>query len=301
MLKSNFWGNDIISRMLANYTAVNGLNPAANLTTVIVSKPSVVSGTWHAATTTKNTVVRITGIEGAGYSGSNYLLYNRESMAAYQTAKGTGRDPVMQIPAITKKSQLVPFLNIYYGLGLSPDEIIEGDVTSPTDGSTFTVRIDPTLNNYQFNAGADFKCTTTGYVASDTVKTKDLSGLNYPSADLTTSQAYMATYPYSFTKEFATLSKLTISSELTAAVAQSLTNVTGFAWTMDAGPYSLSGAKITYAALNSSEVKANPIYKYVVTILLGTDSTKMRGTLILQFNEPFDVTLPPADGENIPG
>lgn len=301
MLKRNYWANDFISRLLTNFSSVNGLSPALTLANVVVSKPAKVSGTWHSATTTKNTAVRITGIAGVNYTDSNYILYNRESFATYIALRGTQAALPMLIPgSLTKKSQLVPFLNIYYGLGLSPEEIVEGNVVIPTDGNNFTIRIDPTPENYQYNVGYDFVCKATGNVASTTVKTTDLSGLNYPSADLTVSQAYVFTYPLSFTSEFATLSKLTVQSQVDDALAKSLSNVTGLTWTLAAGNYSLSGAKISYAALNSSAVFANPDFKYVVTIDLGTDSAKMRGTLILQFNEPFDVTLPPDDGEKIP-
>ena len=300
MLNRNYWGNQFLLRLLANVSSINGMTTMTP-DNVIVSKPSVLSGTWHSATTKKNTAIRVTGRDGGVFTGTNYILYDRESMGKYVTAKQDFASKPMLVPAITKKSQLVPFLNYYFGLGLSADEIIEGDVTPPTDGSIFTVRINPTANNYQYNEGYDFICKVGGYVAADTVKVVDLSGLNYPSADLTASQAYAASYPYSFTKEFATLSKLTVQSEVDSALMKSINNVMGTKFTMEAGDYSLSGATITYAALNSSAVAANPAYKYVVTIKLSTDSVKMRGTLILQFNEPFDVTLPPADGEVIPG
>lgn len=301
MLARNYWSSKFIDRLLTTTSSNNGM---ATMTTdnVIVSKPAVLNGTWHQATTDKNTAVRVTGVEGGIYTGTNYILYDRVGFEAYVNIKGDGyKTKPMQIPAITKKSQLVPFLNIYFGLGLSADEIIEGDVTIPSAGGVFTIRIDPTANNYQFNAGYDFPCTTDGYVASATVKKADLSGLVYPSTDLTASQAYMASYPLSFTKEFATLSKLTVQSQVDAALMKSINNVMGTKFTMEAGDYSLSGAKIIYAALNSTAVQANPNYKYVVTIKLSNDSVKMRGTLILQYNEPFDVTLPPADGEAIPG
>lgn len=302
MLRRNYWGESFIRRLLVNYSSLNGISPTmVPDTNVSVSRPASLTGTWRGSATTKDTAIRVTGIDGVAYGGSNYLLYNREKFETYVSVRKGGKDSVMAIPKITKKSQLVPFINIYYGMGLSPNEIIEGDVTTPDDGSTFTIRVDPIADNYQFNVGFDFKCTLTGYVATDTVKKVDLSGFVYPSADLTAQQAYVATYPISFTPEFATLSKLTVKSEVDQSICDILKKYVNPAFSMDAGDYSLSGAKITYAALNSSAIAGNPTYKYVVAIQLSNASVKMRGLLMLHFNEPFDLTIPPKDDEVIPG
>lgn len=302
MLRRNYWGESFIRRLLSNYSGINGISPTmVPGENVNVSRPASLVGTWRGTATTKDTAVRVTGIAGVAYGGSNYLLYNREKFETYVGIHKDGKDSVMSIPKITKKSQLVPFLNIYYGLGLSANEIVEGDVTTPDDGSVFIVHIDPIADNYQYNVGFDFKCTLTGYVASSTVKRVDLSGLVYPSADLTAQQAYVASYPISFTPEFATLSRLTVKSEVDQSICDILKKYVNPAFSMSAGDYSLSGAKITYAALNSSAIAANPSYKYVVAIQLSNDSVKMRGQLLLQFNEPFDLTIPPKDDEVIPG
>ncbi len=144
-----------------------------------------------------------------------------------------------------------------------------------------------------------FFCLLSG-VASTAQNAKVLS-FALDAADLTAQQAYVASYPISFTPEFATLSKLTVKSEVDQSICDILKKYVNSAFSMGAGDYSLSGAKITYAALNSSAIAANPSYKYVIAIQLSNDSVKMRGLLLLQFNEPFDLTIPPKDDEVIPG
>jgi len=301
MIKTNIWGDDFLTRLLATVSSSNGLNPQMTMANTQVSRPASLVGTWRGTTTDKNTAIRVTGIEGVAYHGSNYILYNRIGLGVINELRGDFSKNPIQIGAIKRKSELVAYLNRYFGYGLKTTDIVDGDVVTPTDGSTFTVHLDPIADHYQFNAGYDFICQATGAVATQTVKKVDLSGLLYPSADLTAQQAYIATYPISFTPEFATLSKLTVDSGVDQKICDILVKYVNAGFTLAAGDYSLSGAKIKYAALNSPAVAANSAYKYVVTIQLSNDSVKMRGLLILQFNEPFDLTVPPSDTEIIPG
>jgi hypothetical protein len=298
MIRQNYWGASFANRLVAQWINSNGLTGLA-WQDVQLSKPGKTNGTWHSSTTDKNTVVRVTVLSGKPFTGTNYILYNRESMDSYLQRCASLKNAPMTVGKVTKKSELVRFLNLHVGLGLSPNEVVEGDVTMPEYGQRFTVRIDPTPENLQYYEGADFEFL---YGAEDTkamVKTTDLSGLVYPSSDLTAAQAYAASYPMGFTEHFDVLSKLTVDSEVDESIRDIL-NSKGFNFTMEPGDQSLSGAKIIYAATNSDAVYANPAYKYVIAIRLAEDSAKLRGVVLMQYNEPFDFDSVPGDGEYIP-
>lgn len=277
---------------LLNYLNAANSTTQFSLTNLLYSDPKPVAGTWLEGTTAKNTYMKLTAAQGAGFEGRSTIKYDRLTLSDFSHFKPTRGLPAYQ-PATTH--DLLSNILYYFGLMLGPQDIISEPVVLDQNGAgTVTIKAKDTSPLWLGQLTFD---VTQGGANIDTITTvKALNGLNYPVSDpATQTSALLYTYPLNFTAYRDDLLAMA-EGVLSAANADKL--VTALK-ALDQGPgaalwnnvdsnnaWSLNGAKVIFCGLNSMAFTTNQSYKYVLCLELRASVTTPIGRFYLHFNDP---------------
>lgn len=268
--------------------------------TFIFSKASPVAGTWRDEVTDNDTALRLTAKEEASIKGTIVVTYNRlklEDLNVLLPLKVKAYQPS------TTHDLLKPIF-YKFGILLEDEEIIDEPLVAveqvdPEADPIYTLRaVDGALG---WTGSCEVQVTPGNALLRDYLLTQKLPGLNYPNNDngangsalvymygydFTDHKDILETYPEDlvldeFSTEFLELIKLVDKGD-----GKDL-------WNLDpeSTAWSLHGAEIVYAGINSASLPTNTSYKYVLGIKLRDDVTTPPGTMYLHYNDPLDTSV----------
>lgn len=241
-------------------------------------------------TTGKNSQVKLTG-NGSTWSGSVVVNYNRLKLSDIGVLTST----TLKVAAVTSVYGLINYLNYFYGMVLTTDDLIDDPITLDSNGAgTVTVRAKDT--SYGWIGSITLNLVKGDAIVDYALTDLSLSGINYPTGQSIRAQAPLALYGWDFTSQKAAMDAVTLNQVFSVAGATSPGGVLGaaiqavssVAWTCvsSASGYNLYGGKVVYTGLNNAQLATNPAYKYVVMIQLA-DGTGANGTVATAFNNTF--------------
>lgn len=273
---------------------VNTLNATAfKVGDVTFSNPQVVNGTWREQATSKNSAVRLIGVEAKGYAGRQVVLYDRLSIASL--ANIPGFRVMADNPATVH--DLLTSIQLYTGVQFSTDDVENTAVFIDTDSKRKAV-LTAKPNSLGWVGSLQVEVLQGGILLDEKVTTPDLPGLNYPTASDTDTYGAVYTYGYDFTPYFDTMINIPTgvlsganADALVAALKAVDVSAGATLWNNTQGQtaWCLYGATVTFSGLNNpATMPTNPLYKYVVALTLAAGVTTPAGTLYLHFNDPFN-------------
>lgn len=198
---------------------------------------------------------------------------------------------------------LIPDLNDYYGLQLTADDIVDRPLAL-TDGAG-TAEIEAAVGSLGWIGKFTVTIVPGDAKLEKWVTDTDLNGVQYPSGQSEKGQAEVYSYQYDATKYWDYLKALQVPQEgmdVPVELVNIITEMTGNSWALEAGEYSMLGAKITYNGTNEIGRPTNPSFSYYLEILLSDQSSMLAGHLRFHYNgsnsissalvvDSFDVTL----------
>lgn len=283
--------------------AANTLNGTSLLLTDIAFETPKVAPDDVVTTTGKNTQVRING-NGKTWTGTVVVNYNRLKLSDIITLTSN----TLRVAALTSTLEVMNYLNYFYGMLLTTDDIKDEPVTLNEDGSG-TVTINAKPDSYGWIGSVTLNLVKGDAIVDFAVTDLSLDGIDYPTKQFAKGQGPLVAYPYDFTasKDFIaaqavgnTLMAGTSSpgSQLAAILTTAINNAS-FAWgaTATAAVRNLHQSKVIYNGLNSAEFASNQDYKYVMMVQLsdgtaangvvGTFCTDFVGVLYFHYNDPI--------------
>jgi hypothetical protein len=251
---------------------------------VLVASDDVVS------TTGKNSQVKLTG-NGTTWSGSVVVNFNRLNLSDIGILTST----TLKVAAVDSVFDLVNYLNYFYGMVLTTDDLIDDPIALDDSGAgTVTVRANPT--SYGWIGSIALTLVKGDAIVDYTLTDLSLDGINYPTGQSAKSQAPLVLYGWDFTAQKSALDAVTLNQVFTTiggaspggVLAAAILAVTGTTWTCSAtaGAYNLYQGKVVYTGLNNAQLATNPAYKYVVMIQLA-DGSGANGTVATAYNNTF--------------
>lgn len=265
---------------------------AYTLTDLLVSKPQVVSGSWHEQVTTKNTVVRLSAAPGSPYKGNKQVVYDRLNLANLAGLKGFSVF-AYQIPDV---HGLIPAIANYTGLHFSTADLNNVSLVDNGDGNLKAV-LTAHPDSIAWVGSVELIVKPGGVPLDEAVAAPNLPGLNYPTANDQDTFGAVYLYGYDFTTFFndvalmptGVLSGINADKLVTALKATDISSGAAL-WTNADGAtaWNLKGATVVSNGLNSSTLPTNQAYKYVMGLTLAAGVITPAGTMYLHYNDPFD-------------
>lgn len=275
---------------LKDINAANGTSYTTADVTFGVPSPS--QGSWQGGVTDRNTVVRLTAVEGGLYEGTAQVAYDRLSLNDLPKVKGW--KAIQTNP--TTIHNLLPYLKYFTGVDLTPADVEDGGFTSNGD-NTYAGTLTAKAGSIGWIGSTPVTVYPGGVRLDDVIEEDNLPGLNYPTALDTDIYGQFYLYSYDFTPNYNTFVDLEedaelAGAELTAVVAAIKAVDIGSGkdlWTADAGTaqWSLGGATVVRNGLNGSDLPTNPSYKYVLVIRPRSGMNTPAGDLYLHYNDPL--------------
>lgn len=244
-----------------------------------------ISEVTPAPTTTKNSSVLLRVNDGAPYAGQTRIYYDRLDFA--KVFEHTPLNTYAKLRAFrpTKIHDLVPAINDCYGLNITVNDILDGDLNLTNGNGQVTIVANPRSLGWK---GQVVMTVAPGDAKLEQWMTDtDLEGIAYPSGQVAKGQAEVYSYRYDATTYWGALHGIDVPEGgilPSQAVADMLTEITGDSWKFEAGEYSLVGALITYNGNNTNERPSNPNFSHVLEIVLGAQCTNFAGTLRIHYN-----------------
>ncbi len=181
-------------------------------------------------TTGKNSQVRLTG-NGTTWSGTVVVNYNRLNLADITTlTSGT-----LKVAALTSTMEVLNYLNYFYGMVLTSDDIVDEPVTLNGSGAG-TVTLHAKAGSLGWIGEVTLNLVKGDAIVDYAVTDLSLSGINYPTNQSTKGQAPLVLYPYDYTAQFSVLNTIaknymvggtsdTVATGLRDAINVPITNV----------------------------------------------------------------------------
>lgn len=270
--------------IVASINAKNGL--FLKTSDIIFGPGQRVSDLVPLPTTTKNSSVLIRVADGKPYSGQARVFYNRLDFATVFAHTPLNTYAKLRVFRPSKIWDLIPALNDYYGLNLTTEDIVDGDLELINGSGTAVI----TANTRSLGWVGQFTVT----IAPGDAKIEqwltdtDLAGVAYPSGQSDKGQAEVYSYRYDCTT-WATALSTAVVGDITQELADLLVEITGDSWTFEAGEYSLQGATVSYCGVNTVDKPSNPLYGNLLEITLGSACTNFAGVLRFHFNLDPDI------------
>lgn len=254
-------------------------------------------------TTGKNTQVRLTG-NGSTWTGTVVVNYTRLNLNDLLTLTSN----TLKVGPVSTTWDIINYLNFYYGMILTPDDVKKEDVTLDGNGAG-TVTLHAEDKSFGWVGSVTLNLVKGDDLVDYAVTDLSLSGIDYPTGQSAKGQAPLVAYPYDFTSIKSTLDTFTTgtkivpasnSSAVTALIAalNAGINNSTYSWgsTGTAAVRNLVEAIVAYNGLNSSEFASNQSYKYVMILQLsdgsgnngvaGTFCTDFVGKMYFHYNDP---------------
>lgn len=279
--------------LLDYLNATNGTS-MFTLDNLVFSQPSPVAGTWREETTDKNTYMKVSASETAGFKGITVITYDRLDMANFANFKPTRTLPAWEPVSV---HDVIPNILYYFGLFLTADDVEDDPITLDENGAgTITVRAKATSPIWV--GEITFDVIAGGANISEIMDVKELNGLNYPVSDPNTQvSALLYCYPFDATEwrdQLLAIAEgvldqtnadllVTIFKTLDLGIGKDLWNATP-----GSTEWCVEGATIFHSGLNSLAFPTNQSYKYVLGIELRGDVTIPSGRFYLHYNDPDD-------------
>jgi len=275
---------------LAIITATNTQNATSLLLTDVVFGQVVVASDDTVTTTGKNSQVKLTG-NGTTWSGSVTVNFNRLNLSDIAVLTSN----TLKVDTVTRVYDLIKYLNYFYGMVLTTDDLIDGPIALDSNGAG-SVTLQASATSYGWIGSVTLNLVKGDAIVDYVLTDLSLSGINYPTGQSAKAQGPMALYGWDFTAQKAVLDALTLNTVFNATgtstpggtLATAITSVTGSTWTntTSAGAQNLYQGKVVYAGLNNGLLNTNPAYKYVVMVQLA-DGTGANGTVTTAYNSAF--------------
>lgn len=263
-----------------------------------ISVPQVVSGTWHAQVTNKNTAIRFTAPPQGTFQGTAVVLFDRLNLASLANAAVM---PGFRCSAyhVTSVHGLLPMLFFYTGMVLGTDDVEDTPLVDAGHGNgDLTAVISAKPGSVGWVGSVSLNVTVGGAPMDQILVNTNLPGLNYPTANDQDTYGLLYLYGYDFTTYFNTVAPiapgvLTDQQADALVVALKATDISPagkLLWTNADGvtAWNLKGATVLSNGLNSSSLPTNPAYKYVMALKLADGVLTPAGTMYLHYNDPFD-------------
>lgn len=277
--------------LIARINALNNITLTQDK--ILWSTPQVVAGSWREQTTTKNTAIRATVVQGdPSFSGSRDILYDRINIGLLSNIKGFE----VMASGVSNVHGLLPYLKMCTGLSLVASDLENLPLVANQEGG-FDAVLSATPANKGWFGSVSVKVKPGGIPLDEVITTTKLTGLNYPTTDTTQVFAQVYMYAYDFTTNFDFIEGLSPgvlsdANALTLANAIKAVDISDFraSWNADAGTntFSLQGATVVSNGLNNASLPTNPNYKYVLAVRLRDQVTSPKGVMYLHYNDPFN-------------
>lgn len=241
--------------------------------------------------TIKTTRVLIYAAPSAPYTGMVPAYYNRLSFATVFAHTPLNTYARLRSYRPTRIHDLIPDLNNYYGLELTPADIEDGELVLDNGSGTAVIKAKPGSLNWE----GEFTVTIApGDLNLDRAMTvTDLNGVQYPSGQSVKGQAEVYSYYFDCSAYAPYLSELVVPAEggdVNQGFVDFVQGVTGDEWVLEgAGPFSLEGAKIVYNGVNSLNKPSNSNYNFICEVLLGAACENFAGTLRFHYNSEANI------------
>lgn len=238
-----------------------------------------------APSTTKNSSVLLRVNDGAPYTGQTRIFYDRLDLA--KVFEHTPLNTYAKLRAFrpTKIHDLVPAINDCYGLNITTDDILDGDLNLTNGNGQVTIVANPRSLGWK---GEVVMTVAPGDAKLEQWMTDtDLEGIKYPSGQVAKGQAEVYSYRYDATTYWGALHAIEVPEGgmlPNQAIADMLTEITGDSWVFEAGDYSLVGSLIKYNGVNTNDRPSNPNFSHVLEIVLGGACANFAGTLRIHYN-----------------
>ena len=275
---------DARSQVLADINAKNVT--AFKASDVVWGPAQSVAAMNPQPTTTKNTAVTLSAAAGSPYSGQVQVYYDRLSFATVFANTPVNTYAKLRAFRPSTIHDLIPALNDYYGLELSADDIEDGPLSLVDGVGSATIIAKPGSWTWTDSFSVSIQ---PGDLYLDVAMTvTDLNGVQYPSGQSIKGQAEVYSYRYdcsAYGELFAAISVVTEGGEpVTQALVDAINDLTGDTWTLSAGAFGLSGAKVIYNGTNSLNKPSNSNYDYLLEIQLSADCSNFAGVLRFHYN-----------------
>lgn len=275
---------------LAIITATNTQNATSLLLTDVVFGQVAVASADTVTTTGKNSQVKLTG-NGTTWSGSVTVNFNRLPLSDIAVLTSS----TLKVDTVTRVYDLIKYLNYFYGMVLTTDDLVDGPITLDSNGAG-TVTLTASATSYGWIGSVTLNLVKGDAIVDYALTDLSLSGINYPTGQSAKAQAPMVLYGWDFTPQKTVLDTLTLNQIFNTSgsgtpgntLAAAILAVTGVTWTNSAssGAYNLYQGKVVYTGLNNGLLNTNPAYKYVVMIQLA-DGTGANGTVTSAYNSTY--------------
>ena len=275
---------DARPQIIADINTKNGI--VLKMADVVFGRAEPVASLPVQPPTTKKTRVMLFAAPAAPYTGSVAVYYDRLNFATVFAHTPLNAYANLRSFRPTRIHDLIPDLNNYYGLELTPADIEDGDLVLDNGNGTAVIKAKPGSLNWE----GEFTVTITpGDLNLERAMTvTDLSGVQYPSGQSVKGQAEVYSYYFDCSSFAPYLSELVVPEKgepVNQGFVDFVQSVTGDDWVLDgAVPFSLQGAKIVYNGVNSLNKPSNSNYNFICEVLLSDACTNFAGTLRFHYN-----------------
>lgn len=134
---------------------------------------------------TYNTDLTVTAVPGSGYAGQEVINYNRvhlqSEVADPYAASGAGRNLEFNIGSATKIKDLIPQINARFGINLTVDDYVDGNLPTFTGGAneTHDVQVIANADSLCYRGSFTFHLKAEDILLSSVIVEKVMNGLNY--------------------------------------------------------------------------------------------------------------------------
>ena len=275
---------DARPQIIADINTNNGI--VLKMADVVFGQAESVASLPVQPPTTKKTRVMLFASPAAPYTGSVPVYYDRLNFGTVFAHTPLNTFAKLRSYRPTRIHDLIPDLNNYYGLELTPADIEDGDLVLDNGSGTAVIKAKPGSLNWE----GEFTVTIApGDLNLDRAMTvTDLTGVEYPSGQSVKGQAEVYSYYFDCSSFAPYLSELVVpeaGEPVNQGFVDFVQSVTGDDWVLEgAVPFSLQGAKIIYNGANSLNKPSNSNYNFICEVLLSDACANFAGTLRFHYN-----------------
>lgn len=236
--------------------------------------------------TTKNSSVLVRS-NTPNYTSSTRINYDRLDFGTVFSASPLNTLAKLRAYRPSTVHDLIEPLNDYYGLQLTKDDILDGNLNLVDGVGTAIIKAAPGSLGWigQFTVSI----TPGDAKLSKWITDTDLEGVAYPSGQTVKGQAEVYSYRYDASDYWPMLSELVIDNpdgiDVPPTVIDMMIELTNHSWqNTEDGDYSLVGAKLKYAGPNDLNRPTNDRYANVIEIKLGEGCANLSGMLRFHYD-----------------
>lgn len=217
--------------------------------------------------------------DGSGIQGGAYVYFHRIPL---ETLLKQGDEFQVQGHPTTA-AELYTLLESRYGLDFRTTDTDCTELSYSTEGFA-QVFLTAHPANQRFTGTLPVSVVPSDIDIAEVVKVPLYQDFQYPSGQAQLPHAQVYSFGWNATPWRNWAGQVKTNQVLTESDAKVLADISGDAWTMEPGPYSLYGARVVYAGYNNAQLPTNPNYERVLFIELAAECTNLAGVLQIHFN-----------------